>query len=155
MHAITSIPCIGRYNNYYVGEMSLFKAKGKGKRFVIWPWSISHSMLLFRGKVFEWGINRTYYMRRDPSSCYIKWRSRSEGSSRCTLNDAKRWTRKYGRKNTYNLLFNNCHMFVNALANYLKSNCGRWLFTKSLNIWIKERFNGLDFWDIFLFTILI
>ena len=113
----------GRNADYYVGEMSLWDAKGKGKRNVIWPWTISHSMILFRGKVFEWGIDKTYYMKRSPSSCKITWRSKKESFSRCTLRQVERWTRDYGAKNNYNLLTNNCHMFVNRLAKYLYSDC--------------------------------
>ena len=103
--------------------MSLSDAKGKGKRNVIWPWTVSHSMILFRGKVFEWGIGKTYYMGRSPSSCQITWRSNRESYSSCTLSQVENWTRNYGATNTYNLLTNNCHMFVNKLAKYLYDDC--------------------------------
>ncbi|CAB4007689.1 Hypothetical predicted protein [Paramuricea clavata] len=111
---------------YYLGEMSLSDAiKGKRKRYVIWPWTLTHSMILFRGKVFEWGINYTYYMNRSPSSCQITWHWGAKGFSKCSLSDVESWTRAYGRSNTYDILSNNCHMFVNRLAKYLNTNCGR------------------------------
>ena len=113
----------GTNSDYYVGETPL----NRRKRMAIFPWTYSHSMIFFRGVVFEWGINDSYYMSRSPSSCQITWRSASESSSKCTLNDAKTWTRDYGRKNTYSWKTNNCHMFVNRLAKYLNDDCGRWL----------------------------
>ena len=116
-------PSLGKYADYFVGEMSLLDAKGKGKRAAIWPLTPSHSMILFRGKVFEWGINYSYYMGRSPSSCKITWRSTRESYSRCTLSQVEQWTRDYGANNIYNLAFNNCHMFVNRLAKYLYSDC--------------------------------
>ena len=127
------------YSDYYVGQMSLADAmKGRKKRGVIFPWTLTHSMILFRGKVFEWGINKSYYMSRDPGSCKITWRRRWASFSKCTLNDAVTWTKRYGRRNTYNIVFNNCHMFVNRLSRYLYSDCGRWL-NLSQTFWKKTK----------------
>ena len=115
------------YNSdYYVGEMRL--GDTRRKRNVIFPWKLKHSMILFRGKVFEWGIMnssglRSYDMTRDPSSCKITWRSNRESYSSCTLSQVENWTRNYGATNTYNLFRNNCHMFVNKLAKYLYDDC--------------------------------
>ena len=113
-------------NSYFLGQMRLSDAiKGRGKRNVIFPWTPTHSMILFRGKIFEWGINYSYYMYRNPSSCVITWSWSAKGQSRCSLWDVERWTRAYGRTHTYNILWDNCHMFVNRLAKYLNTNCGR------------------------------
>ena len=122
---------LGTYADYYVGEMGLLEAldgiKGKRKRrSAIYPYTISHSMILFRGKVFEWGAifgYHQYYMRRNPSSCLIRWRPRRESYSSCTLSQVEAWTRRYGATKRYNLFTNNCHMFVNNLAKYLYSDC--------------------------------
>lgn len=114
------------------------------KRGVIWRWTFNHSLILFRGKVFEWGINFTYFMNRRPSSCYINWHRGKKGTSRCSLADIEDWTRAYGKKYTYNLLTNNCHVFSNALAKHLDTNCGRWS-SKRNEFW--ERSNGHWFWN--------
>ncbi|CAB4002033.1 Hypothetical predicted protein [Paramuricea clavata] len=128
----TSVNACGRRKRrndgtpYYLGEMSLPDAKkGKRKRDIIWPWTLTHSMIRFRGNVFEWGINKTYYMNRSPSSSQIWWHRGAKGHSKCLLSDVKSWTKAYGRSNTYHILANNCHMFVNRLAKYLNTNCGR------------------------------
>lgn len=121
----------GRHSDYFLGEMSIPDTiLGRNKRNIISPWTFSHSLLLFRGKVFEWGIRSgwrlNYYMDRRPSSCTIKWHWGSKGSSKCSLRDAEKWTREFGRKYRYSLLWNNCHHFVNHLVKYLSTNCGRW-----------------------------
>ena len=108
---------------YYYGSTSLFKGKKR-----VFKWSLKHSLILFRGKIFEWGLGRpkTYKMNRSPSDCKIKWTWSSKGSSRCRLSDAETWTRNYRRRyGGYRLFTNNCHYFVNRFMSYLRSNCGR------------------------------
>ncbi len=113
-------------SDYFYGDTSLWGSK-KGKRTIVRnTWRLRHSLLLFRGTIFEWGINRNYDMNRTPRHCAIKWSWGRKGESKCLLSDAKTWTRAYKRRyGKYRLLFNNCHDFVNRLGRYLATNCGR------------------------------
>ena len=119
---------LASYSAYYYGSTSLWGGK-KGKRAIVRnTWTLRHSLLQFRGKIFEWGLgkSKTYSMTRALGDCKIRWSWGRKGESRCLLSDAENWTRRY-RSNygSYKLLSNNCHHFVNRLGRYLASNCGR------------------------------
>jgi hypothetical protein len=127
----THLICLaGRSSDYFYGQTSLGWWGKKGKRNIVSnTWTLRHSLLLFRGTIFEWGIKRggvkTYDMGRSLNDCKISWKGR-KGESRCRLSDAQAWTKAYRRKyHGYRLFSNNCHHFVNRLGGYLQTNCGR------------------------------
>ena len=111
--------------DYFYGTTSLFK--GRKREFSVFQWKLDHSLLMFRGKIFEWGLGdqKTYKMNRDPSQCSISWSSGSKGRSKCLLSDVEDWTEDYPNEyGKYDLLTNNCHFFVNRLVKFLNTNCG-------------------------------
>ena len=126
----TNLFCpLDRSSGYYYGSTSL-SFWGKRGSIVRNTWRLRHSLLQFRGIIFEWGIKRngvkTYDMGRSLSDCKIKWSYSKKGYSRCLSSDAQRWTRAYrGRYGKYRLFSNNCHHYVNKLGRYLATNCGR------------------------------
>ncbi|XP_071965668.1 uncharacterized protein [Antedon mediterranea] len=90
---------------------------------------LTHSMLTFRGKVFEWGvlplspISRNFgWMNRKSESKCISWDVAPRGTSRCSLEEATAWAENYHLvEGSYNLLLNNCHMFVKKMIQFLES----------------------------------
>ena len=120
-------------SDYFYGDTSLgwWGKKSKRGKIVSNTWRLRHSLLLFRGTIFEWGIKRsgvkTYDMSRSLGDCKISWTYSRKGESRCLLSDAQTWTKAYRRHyGGYKLFSNNCHHFVNRLGTYLKTDCGRW-----------------------------
>lgn len=123
---------IAKTSDYFYGDASLFAGRNK-RGFRVRTWRFRHSLLLFRGVIFEWGIKRSHYMKRPLTSCNVKWRRNKRGKSRCLLSDVKKWTRAYHRRyGRYRLFRNNSHHFVNRLSKYLDKNCGRW-FSKGIS----------------------
>ena len=137
---VLACPCscfllLDRYNDYFYGSTKL--CLFRGKRGIVSTTKWAHSLLLFRGKIYEWGSDDYPWptMGRSPSSCDINWRFYRIGTSKCTKSDIDKWNDAYKRsfpykilwskRYGYNFLFNNCHHYVNRLAAKLKSNCGR------------------------------
>ncbi|CAB4003728.1 Hypothetical predicted protein [Paramuricea clavata] len=115
----------GSRSEYFYGTTSL--NKDRKREFSVFKWKLDHSLLMFRGKIFEWGMgdSKTYKMNRNPSQCSITWSSGSKGTSKCLLSDVEEWTRNYPKRNgEYHLLKNNCHYFVNRLVRHLNTDCG-------------------------------
>ncbi|XP_033122974.1 uncharacterized protein LOC117121773 [Anneissia japonica] len=91
----------------------------------------THSLLRFRGQVFEWGVaplslrfRSRGSMNRDPSSQCITWDNAPRGKSACTLAQAQEWADNYhSTYGSYNLLLNNCHMFVIEMMTFLETGC--------------------------------
>ena len=133
---------LAQSNDFYYGSTSLSK-KGR-KRGIPGTRTPRHSLLLFRGTIFEWGIatgaggwwlwkTRSFRIGYNPASCDISWHNHREGESRCTKNEIITWTRQYeGRYGKYSLLDNNCHHFVRHLRSKLNTNCGHWFENTSL-----------------------
>ena len=128
---------IAEYNDYFYGHSSLWNRRSK--RAVISTTRLRHSLLFFRGKIFEWGSKRYPWPRlgRPLSSCAINWQFVKKGRSKCTMDEIETWNlhyvSKYGR---YRLFSNNCHHFVNRLAFKLSRDCKMSYFQhvrKSLN----------------------
>ncbi|XP_066295362.1 uncharacterized protein [Branchiostoma lanceolatum] len=92
---------------------------------------LAHRVLMFRGEVFEWGVGASAWSRmvawegrRCPSDCAVSWTRSAAGHSTCTREQAEFFAREYkSRYGSYNLITNNCHIFVNRLMNYLDSGC--------------------------------
>ena len=83
-------------------------------------------MLLFRGKIFEWGSKRYPWPKlgRPAWSCDIKWKLLKERRSKCTLDEIETWNEYYVMKyGPYRLFSNNCHHYVNRLAFKLSTDC--------------------------------
>ncbi|XP_046842781.1 uncharacterized protein LOC124436850 [Xenia sp. Carnegie-2017] len=112
------------YNDYFYGSLSLWP--GLKKRDIVKTFRLTHSVLLFRGKVFEWGSEKYKWpeMGRPSSSCKLKWNYEKKGRSRCSLDEIEVWNSQYEAKySRYRLITNNCHHYVNRLADKLKTNC--------------------------------
>lgn len=112
-------------NDYFYGTTKLF-GSSKKRDIVSNKCLLKHSLLLFRGQIFEWGKSYNGVTNRRPGDCKITWTWTSKEESRCPLSDAKTWAHSYKNKyGKYHLLKNNCHYFVNRLGHYLQTNCGR------------------------------
>ncbi|XP_035663598.1 uncharacterized protein LOC118407249, partial [Branchiostoma floridae] len=93
-----------------------------------------HRVIIFRNVVFEWGVGANNFEDkvawegvREPSDCSVSWSGSAAGSSSCTLQQAMDFSRGYKtRYGTYELLSNNCHLYVNRMMNYLVSGCTRY-----------------------------
>lgn len=115
---------IAETNDYFYGHTSLWNRRNK--RAMVSTTRLRHSLLLFRGKVFEWGSKRYPWpeLARLPWSCNIKWQFVKKGRSQCSLNEIEIWNLryviKYGR---YRLFSNNCHHYVNRMAYKLRTDC--------------------------------
>jgi hypothetical protein len=68
---------LAKSSDYFYGDTSLWlfkKIKKLKKRSIVsYTWTLRHSLLIFRGTIFEWGIDDSYYMRRTPRDCDISW----------------------------------------------------------------------------------
>ncbi|KAK2188244.1 hypothetical protein NP493_138g00015 [Ridgeia piscesae] len=106
-------------------DIAAFRKKVKRSTSRVFVHDISHTVLYFRGRYYEWGTNpRGYRAEETPkaTSCPITWRQRPAGTSRCSTDHAVRFARQYAvTYGDYNLIFNNCHHFVNRLAAILET----------------------------------
>lgn len=112
---------LGPQGEYFYGTTEL--GKGGKRVFTLKP---KHSLLMFRGKMFEWGFGtpKTYRMDRNPAQCSISWEFVSKGMSKCRLDQIEQWTQNYPNLHGgYQVTTNNCHYFVNRLMEHLKTNC--------------------------------
>ncbi|XP_019630517.1 PREDICTED: uncharacterized protein LOC109474615 [Branchiostoma belcheri] len=93
-----------------------------------------HRVLIFRNMVFEWGVGADNFEDkiawegyRVPSDCSVSWSHSAAGESGCSLQQAIDFSRGYKtRYGSYDLLSNNCHLYVNRMMNYLDSGCTRY-----------------------------
>ncbi|XP_066302974.1 uncharacterized protein [Branchiostoma lanceolatum] len=93
-----------------------------------------HRVIIFRNMVFEWGVGANDFADkvawegvREPSDCSVSWSGSAAGSSSCTLQQATDFSRGYKtRYGSYDLISNNCHLYVNRMMNYLVSGCSRY-----------------------------
>ncbi|XP_038055004.1 uncharacterized protein LOC119727213 [Patiria miniata] len=82
-----------------------------------------HTMVYFRGDVYEWGAGllRSYdrgTLGRDPHGCPAQWML--HGQSNCSATEIKQVAASYlPRYGPYSLLSNNCHNFSERLAEKL------------------------------------
>ncbi|XP_035689179.1 uncharacterized protein LOC118424633 [Branchiostoma floridae] len=116
---------------FYHGTTPLNLRRSVDEVGTLWP---VHRVLIFRETVFEWGVGSDNFADkvawegvREPSDCSVSWSGSAAGSSSCTLQQAMDFSRGYKtRYGSYDLLFNNCHLFVNRMMNYLDSGCTRY-----------------------------
>lgn len=105
--------------------MKLLSSSGRKKRGTS---RVNHSVLLFRGKVYEWGSSEYPWpnLGRNPSSCDIQWNWTPKSWSKCITRDTKQWSDNYkGTYGEYKVISNNCHHYAKRLAAKLFGDCGR------------------------------
>lgn len=88
-------------------------------------YSLDHSLVLFRGKCFEFGPgNDLMYVRggvgRMAEGCPVTWTR--IGQSKCTMKEAEDMAAYQQAQQGYHLLWNNCHHFTEWLLHKLVNN---------------------------------
>ena len=87
-------------------------------------YQLDHSFVYYLGESYEFGpgydlVYTRGGVERSPLGCPVTWNYHGESS--CTREEAEELAAWYQKRNTYNLLLNNCHHFAEWLMQRLVS----------------------------------